>query len=102
MDIGVSLIITASGLVMGKYLHGKSTLSFRKILPMTWPLLTFGLVRGILGQRNIGADEYGRNWSFFLNLSFLPYTLLLWNFLPSPHFVPLSCAAIMTGTQNQF
>lgn len=97
MDIGVALIISVSGLVMAKYLHGPTQLTMRKVVKMTWPLLAFGLCRGILGQLNIGADEYGRNWSFFLNLAFLPYTLLLWNLLPSPHFVPVGCFLIMAG-----
>ena len=98
MDIGVALIISASGLVMGKYLHSSSKLGFRKLVKMTWPTFTFGVVRGILGQYNIGADEYGRHWSFFLNLSFVPYSLLLWNSLPSPHFIPIVCLVVMAGS----
>ena len=97
MDIGVALIISASGLVMGKYLHGSSKLSPQKVIKMTLPVLAFGLVRGVLGHFNVGADEYGRHWSFFLNLAFVPYTLLVWNALPSPHLVPICCLLIMTS-----
>jgi hypothetical protein len=102
MDIGVSLIITASGLVMGKYLHGRPKLTLQKIIKMTWPTLAFGIIRGVLGQCNIGADEYGRHWSFFLNLSLLPYTLLFWNLLPSLHLLPFISFALMIGILRAF
>lgn len=97
MDIGVALIISASGLVMGKYLHGRSKITFMKLFKSTYPLFIISAVRAVLGEYKIGADEYGRHWSFFLNLAILPYTLLFWNLMPSPHIVPVACVALMTG-----
>lgn len=100
MDIGVALIISSSGLVMGKYLHGPSKITFIKLAKSTYPLFIIAAVRAVFGEYKIGADEYGRHWSFFLNLAILPYTLLLWKLLPSPHLVPFVCVFLMFGYEN--
>lgn len=98
MDIGVSLIITASGLVMSKYLHGPSKLHFKKLLKSSGPLFIFGILKGLISEKfNLGANEYGKHWNFFLNLAIFPFTLLIVNYLPSIHLVPLICISWMTG-----
>ncbi len=98
MDIGVSLVITASGLVMTKYLHGPSKLKSKRLLVSSAPLFVFGIIKAILSAKfKIGASEYGKHWNFFINLALIPFTLLVANVLPSIHFVPLICASWMVG-----
>lgn len=98
MDIGVSLIITASGLVMTKYLHGPSKLKFKRMLKSSAPLFAFGLIKAFLSSRfNLGAAEYGKHWNFFINLALIPFTLILANWLPSIHLVPVLCIGWMIG-----
>ena len=98
MDIGVSLIITASGLVMTKYLHGSAKLSLVRLLKSSAPLLVFGVAKAIFSIKfNIGADEYGKHWNFFINLALIPFTLIIANCLPSVHLVPVFCLVWMIG-----
>jgi glucosaminylphosphatidylinositol acyltransferase len=98
MDIGVSLIITASGLVMSKYLHGPSKLKFRRLLKSSAPLFIFGIIKAVVSAKfKLGADEYGKHWNFFINLALIPFTLILANFLPSLHLIPLICLIWMLG-----
>lgn len=98
MDIGVSLIITASGLVMTKYLHGPSKLQFKRLFKSSVPLFLFGIFKAIITAKyNIGSKEYGKHWNFFINLALIPFTLLLANMLPSIHLVPVICLIWMMG-----
>lgn len=98
MDIGVALLIMASGLVMSKYLHGPSKLNFRRLFKSTAPLLIFGVVKGfVTAKYQIGAEEYGKHWNFFINLFIFPYTLYIGNVLPSIHLIPVLCTICMTG-----
>lgn len=98
MDIGVSLIITASGLVMAKYLHGPSKLKFSRLLKSSAPLFVFGIIKAIVSAKfKIGADEYGKHWNFFINLALIPFTLILADYLPSVHLVPVICLMWMIG-----
>lgn len=102
MDIGVSLIITSSGLVMTKYLHGSSKLTFLRLLKSSSPLLVFGIIKAILSARfDLGAAEYGKHWNFFINLALIPFTLFLVNILPSIHLVPVICLAWMIGNKKR-
>lgn len=99
MDIGVSLIITASGLVMSKYLDGRAKLNFKKLVRSSAPLLLFGIIKGFMSAKyNIGAAEYGKHWNFFVNLALLPFTIYFANLLPSLHLIPLICSIWMLGT----
>ena len=98
MDIGVSLIITSSGLVMSKYLHGPSKLNFKKLLKSSGPLFILGIFKAIISEKfKIGANEYGKHWNFFLNLAIFPFLLLFANILPTIHFVPVVCISWMSG-----
>lgn len=98
MDIGVALIITASGLVMSKYLHGPSQLKLKRLMISSGPLFAFGLIKGIVTARfKIGAEEYGKHWNFFVNLALIPLSLPLANLLPSLHWVPVACTLWMFG-----
>lgn len=98
MDIGVSLIITASGLVMAKYLHGPTKLKFPRLLKSSAPLFLFGIIKAIISAKfKIGADEYGKHWNFFINLALIPFTLILADYLPSVHLVPVICLIWMIG-----
>lgn len=101
MDIGVSLIISASGLVMAKYLHGSSKISFSKIIKSSSPLFACGIIKAFLSVKySLGAAEYGKHWSFFLNLACLPICLYLADKLPSVHLVPIGCVSWMLSTFN--
>lgn len=103
MDIGVSLIITASGLVMSKYLHGPSKLSLKRLTLSSGPLLAFGIIKGVISANySIGAAEYGKHWNFFINLALLPFTIYFTNFLPSIHIIPIICSFWMIGTFKWF
>lgn len=98
MDIGVALIITVSGLVMSKYLHGQSKVKLKRLLLSSGPLFLFGIIKGILTARfKIGAEEYGKHWNFFINLALIPFILPLANTLPSVHLVPVVCTVWMVG-----
>lgn len=99
MDIGVALIITASGLVMAKYLHGPSKMKLVKLMKSSGPLFIFGIIKAIFSSNfKIGAKEYGKHWNFFINLALIPITLPLANLLPSIHLVPIICTLWMVGT----
>lgn len=98
MDIGVALIITVSGLVMSKYLHGQSKLKVKRLIISTGPLFIFGIIKGIVTARfKIGAEEYGKHWNFFINSALIPFSLPLANLLPSIHLVPATCTIWMVG-----
>ena len=98
MDIGVALIITASGLVMSKYLHGPSKLKLKRLVISSGPVFVFGVIKAIVTARfKIGAEEYGKHWNFFINLALIPFCLLLANLLPSLHLVPIVCTLWMLG-----
>ena len=98
MDIGVALIISASGIVMSKYLHGPSKLKLKRLLISSAPLFLFGIIKGIITAKfNIGAEEYGKHWNFFINLGLIPFSLPLANLLPSLHLIPLACSLWMIG-----
>lgn len=100
MDIGVSLIIIASGLVMTKYLHGPSKLKFKRLIKSSAPLILFGLIKSVISAKfKIGAEEYGKHWNFFINLSLIPFTILVANRLPTVHLIPVLCASWMIGTK---
>ena len=101
MDIGVALIITSSGLVMSKYLHGPSKIKLARLLQYSIPLFVFGIFKAILSASfDIGAEEYGKHWNFFLNLAILPFSLFIFNYLPSVHFVPIVCVAYLTSNSH--
>lgn len=98
MDIGVSLIISASGLVMTKYLHGTSKLDFKKVIKSSGPLLVLGIIKAAMSvEYNLGAVEYGKHWSFFMNLAFMPVSVYLASKLPSIHIIPFICVFWMTS-----
>ena len=98
MDVGVALIITASGLVMSKYLHGPSKIKFKRLVISSGPLFVFGVIKGIVTAHfKIGAEEYGKHWNFFINLALIPFSLPLANLLPSLHLVPVVCTIWMLG-----
>lgn len=80
---------------MCKYLKTQRQLSWSKVTISTLPVVVVGLIKAIMLHFKYGAAEYGKHWNFFFNLALTPYTLILFNYLPSPHLVPPVSLAIM-------